>query len=211
MKTLSTRLSKSIFLILLVNLSGLIGILSGFEDFFIHLSPYALLLNFMLILYTLYPWPWQLGIAFLLCFGLGFLAEFLGVHYGLLFGKYKYGNNLGIKLAGVPLMIGINWVTLTFSAAGLARLMTTNYRWSVLLSACLMVLIDLPIEVMAPSFDYWVFEGGVAPFQNYVGWFAVSLFIQSIYQLLVEKENRLLAFTIYAVILVFFSALVLVA
>ena len=34
-------------------------------------------------------------------FFVGMIAEILGVQYGLIFGNYQYGNNLGLKLLGV--------------------------------------------------------------------------------------------------------------
>lgn len=41
------------------------------------------------------------------------LAEILVVSYGIIFGNYKYGEILGYKVLGVPLIIGINWCILT--------------------------------------------------------------------------------------------------
>ena len=41
------------------------------------------------------------------------LAEILVVSYGIIFGNYKYGEILGYKVLGVPLIIGINWCILS--------------------------------------------------------------------------------------------------
>ena len=41
------------------------------------------------------------------CFLVGMLSEIIGVKYGFIFGEYSYGNALGIKFMGVPLIIGI--------------------------------------------------------------------------------------------------------
>ena len=40
------------------------------------------------------------------------LTEAIGVNTGLLFGTYEYGANLGFKIFGVPLIIGVNWTVL---------------------------------------------------------------------------------------------------
>lgn len=201
-------LPLSIFLILLVNVSGLIGILIGYADFFIRLSPMALLLNFVLIVLAMVPISWRVMLALISCYVLGFAAEYVGVNHGLLFGEYSYGENLGPKLWGVPYIIGINWISLTYATAGIARLFTANRFLAATLASLLMVAVDIPIEMAAPRFDYWEFAGGVAPFQNYLGWFAVSLLIQSIYLPLVKSENRYLSLTLYGVILLFFSIFV---
>ena len=51
--------------------------------------------------------------SLLLIFLIGMFSEFIGVNYGVIFGEYIYGNNLGFKLFGVPFLIGLNWVILT--------------------------------------------------------------------------------------------------
>lgn len=50
-----------------------------------------------------------------------FVAEVVGVHTGLIFGSYSYGRILGIKAAGVPLVIGFNWVLVVLGASLLAE------------------------------------------------------------------------------------------
>lgn len=52
-------------------------------------------------------------LCIVLIFWTGIFVEFLGVNYGLLFGEYSYGSNLGPKVFGVPFLIGMNWVILT--------------------------------------------------------------------------------------------------
>ena len=65
---------------------------------------------------------WTLPIAvFLIAFAIGFSAELIGVHSGMLFGNYSYGNNLGLKLAEVPLIIGINWGVLAVTSASITE------------------------------------------------------------------------------------------
>ena len=60
------------------------------------------------------------------------IAEILGVNYGLIFGKYDYGDNLGLKLLGVPLLIGLNWVVLTFICGSISNHFIKNKYLSIL-------------------------------------------------------------------------------
>ena len=53
-------------------------------------------------------------------FLIGMICEILGVNYGYIFGDYVYLNNLGTKVFGVPILIGINWVILTFITGSLS-------------------------------------------------------------------------------------------
>ena len=48
----------------------------------------------------------------LLVYIITFFSEWIGVNYGWLFGSYVYGESLGFKIGGVPLLIGANWLLL---------------------------------------------------------------------------------------------------
>jgi putative membrane protein len=50
----------------------------------------------------------------------------LGVHTGILFGNYKYGNALGLKLNDVPILIGINWFIVVY-ACGMSALQLRTF------------------------------------------------------------------------------------
>ena len=53
-------------------------------------------------------------------FIVGMVAEMLGVNFGYIFGSYQYGEALGWKLFGVPLLLGANWTILTVCSAAIA-------------------------------------------------------------------------------------------
>ena len=89
--------------------------------------------------------------AAILAFTLGMLVEILGVNYGLIFGSYSYGENLGVKILGVPVLIGANWVMLSFITGAMGDALFRNNKLLAAISgAVLMVLIDLVIEPVAP-------------------------------------------------------------
>ena len=51
----------------------------------------------------------------------GLLAEIIGVQTGILFGSYAYGETLGLKIFGAPLVIGLNWVTTVIICASIVH------------------------------------------------------------------------------------------
>ena len=145
-------------------------------------------------------------IAFaLFLFIAGFTLEWVGVHYEFLFGSYTYGNNLGVKVDGIPLLIGVNWAVLILSSGAISELITKNKVVKVLFGALLMVFLDFFIEVPAPHFDYWSFEGGTAPLQNFIAWYLISAFLLSIMEILKIKGDSIFSCHLYAAQLVFFA------
>ncbi len=50
------------------------------------------------------------------------LSEIIGVNSALLFGDYSYGSVLGLKIGGVPVLIGVTWAFVTVAAWQLVSL-----------------------------------------------------------------------------------------
>ena len=171
--------NSSIFAIWLVTLSGIIGISLGHGDWFLPQTPFNLLLG-VALLYWNFPiknvWPGIL--IWSLVYFIGMSVEMIGVNTGLLFGTYWYGENLGPKLNNVPLLIGINWVVLTFQTATIAKRFIHNQWLAPICGALLMVALDIFIEPVAPVFDYWHWNAGYAPIRNYIDWFVISIVLQ---------------------------------
>jgi len=201
---LNYKFTFSIFLIWLFHLSGIIGILVGYEDWFVGLTPLNLLLCFGLVLWNIEPFSFKEILILLIPFVIGFFAEYIGVHYGFLFGSYRYGDNLGYKLADIPLMIGVNWALLVYASIGISRYFTNNRFFQTFIASALMVFLDYFIEKSAPRFDFWAFTNGVAPLQNYIGWFFVALFANLCYVYFRPKVNQVLAIHLYLVMFIFF-------
>ena len=105
----------SIGIIWLFHLSGLVGLLYIDKNLFASLTPLNLFISSTLLFVNQKSLMRKEVIIVFLIFSIGMIAEILGVNYGLIFGKYDYGDNLGLKLLGVPLLIGLNWVVLTLS------------------------------------------------------------------------------------------------
>ncbi len=115
---------------------------------------------------------------------IGFVAELLGANFGIIFGDYAYGTSLGIKLWGVPIMIGINWIILTLATAAVVNglLPSIHPGLKAIFGASLMVALDFVIEPVAMQYNYWGWRDGTIPMSNYVGWFVISFFVQIIVQ-----------------------------
>lgn len=201
----SNKLRLSIFLIWLFHVSAAIGIFLGHKDWFLPLTPLNLLLCLGLLIWNI-PQVNSRDMALLLIpFAFGMVAEWLGVNFGLIFGTYEYGNHLGMKIWGVPLMIGVNWSILVLITADIAKKMSPNIWLSALIAALLMVGLDVLLEIVAPPFDFWVFKGGVAPLQNYIGWLVVAFLAQFIFQFYYTKSNFSLSLSTFVVFILFFG------
>jgi putative membrane protein len=107
-------------------------------------------------------------------FALGYLVEVLGVHTGWVFGQYDYGQTLGPQIAKVPLAMGLNWFIMCYVSTRFAAHLGLNAWKGAVLSAAMMVAIDILMEPVAMALDFWHWENGQIPYQNYLAWFVVS-------------------------------------
>ncbi len=198
------RLQLATAVAILFHVIGLIGILWFNHDFFIRTTVFNLLLMFALLLYTEQKINSRWMLFFLLCFLGGIIAELIGVHTAKLFGEYRYGDVLGLKIRDVPLMIGINWFIVMLGSGRLVGSLSENFRtfreapkWVRILAlsidaACIAVVFDWIMEPVAIKLGFWQWgNDGSIPFYNYVCWFLVSLLLQVFYQgLMGETRNK---------------------
>ena len=199
--------TTGIFIIWLFHISALIGIIMGFFNWFVEKTPMNLGLMFLMLV-VIYPLRSKKSIAVTICcFLTGFLAEWLGVNFGWLFGSYSYGSNLGLKVGGVPLLIGINWAMLALITAAISNHLTKTIWIRILYGALMMVFLDLLMEYAAPKLDFWTFEGGLAPLSNYLGWFIVSIVLQFVYQISRIQGHFGFSLHLFAAQCVFFGLL----
>lgn len=194
----------SIGIIWLFHLSGLMGLLYIDKNLFASLTPLNLFISSTLLFVNQKSLKKKEIIVVFLIFSIGMIAEILGVNYGLIFGKYDYGDNLGLKLLDVPLLIGLNWVVLTFICGGISNHFVKNKYLSIVIGIILMLLIDITLEPIAPILDYWEFSGSVAPIQNYIGWAFTSLLTLSIYQFFHSDKEFTFSINLFLAQLLFF-------
>jgi bisanhydrobacterioruberin hydratase len=162
--------------IMLFHAVGLAGFLTPkFHDLFIYLVPYHLLLMLLALFYAYGRASLRLLGFFFLTYILGYSAEWIGVHKHWLFGNYEYGPVLGFKISQIPLLIGVNWFLLTFSAGALIqKLGWRGKALRIVAGATLLTLLDVIIEPVAMRFDYWNWVNDAVPFKNYVCWFLLA-------------------------------------
>ncbi len=193
-----------IVIIIIFHLIGFIGFMMN-PVYFKPLSPVNLLLSTVLVLMASSQTNWKFYGAILSVAISGFLIEVIGVKTGLIFGVYHYGNSLGYKVFGVPLLIGINWGVLLYSTSQLSKI--KNTLLNALLGAFYMVALDFFIEQNAAKFDFWHWNLGIIPLQNYIAWFFISFILNLLSQKqFVQKPNNT-AKAFYIVQIIFFAAL----
>ena len=202
----------SIFIIWLVHISGFLGILFYDLDFFAGFTSLNLYLMSIILFLNLNLKSKYQTISVLSIFFIGMITEILGVNYGLIFGDYEYGNNLGFKLFGVPFLIGVNWIILTAISANIATFLTKNKSivLTVIIGAFLMLAMDFVMEPVAPKLEMWRFKNSIVPFSNYFGWLIIGLFTQTIYNLLFHEKEMVVSINLYAAFFLFFSFLNLI-
>ncbi len=196
--------SLSIFIIWLFQLSAIIGISLGHYDWFISKTPLNLIITVILLIIHFPIDSFKKAAIALVIFTFSLFVEWIGVHFGFLFGVYEYGQNLGLKIKGVPLLIGVNWVVLILSTGAIADRLAKSIFTKVLLGALLMVFIDFFIEKSAPPFDFWIWAVGTAPIRNYIAWFIISSLFHMAYHQAKMKGDFTFSCHLYIAQLTFF-------
>ena len=84
------KIAISIFIIWLFNISGILGILSSYSEWFLKLTPINLSMYVVLIIWSVKDVSKKFLLAFFIPFFIGFTTEYLGVNYGLIFGSYYW-------------------------------------------------------------------------------------------------------------------------
>lgn len=210
----NNRLRIAQGVVVLFHVVGFLGL--AFSDnaaFYLRFTPLTLILTALLLL-AFSPDRsmrfWGFGITVVL---LGFMAEVVGVNTGLFFGRYYYGNTLGFKLldmppfVGVPPLIGVNWLVLTYVCGILARYLPLGELPRTLLAAGLMVGLDMCMEPVAGRYDFWHWSNDIIPFQNFRDWFILACIMQMLFNRATFIKKNPLAPVVYLAQLLFFFLL----
>ena len=193
-------------IIILFHLVGSVGLaMPSTKAYFLSLSSYNLLLSFLVVLIAPGLKRLRFYLFVLFVFLIGYGVEWIGVHTHYLFGIYSYGKNLGLKLSGIPLIIGINWVVLILVTHSISLKFLNHSIFTPVLAAIFMVGLDILIEPVAIKSDYWSWFENQIPVFNYVCWFFISLIIHFIFRKIRLTEQNTVYNCIYIVLVVFFS------
>jgi putative membrane protein len=201
-----TYKSYFLYFLILVYVSGSIGFVMN-PAFFSPFTPYTLLFTCFVFLIHIPVADKKFLLAFFTIAFLGYIIEVIGVKTGLIFGKYSYGDGLGIKLLEVPLIISINWAMLICAGIRIVSSIFANKITVLAVAALLVTLIDLLIEQVAPKLDFWQFESGLPGIHNYLGWIGVAFFISYFFYPILIKSNRTVSLIILILQIIFFTSL----
>lgn len=172
--------------------------------------PYSalnLLLTFLLLGISFHKQLIHFMLFMAICFVAGMTYESIGVHTGILFGDYSYGDNLGPKIWDVPVIIGINWGLLCVSAGSLAAQFTSSHFWRAVWASLLMVALDILIEPVAMDSGYWMWENGRIPVYNYICWFVLAFPMNFLFARFAFHEQNRVAIGLYFIFAAFFAVL----
>ncbi len=187
---------------------GLAGILIFKSEFITGLTPFNLLLSFLLLV-----WTQENKNIFFFLFAIatvitGYAVEVIGVNTGLLFGDYHYGDVLGIKWKNVPLIVGVNWFIVVYCSgisvtALLQRIIkplsSTPAEPAPVLKAIsiisdgatLALILDWLMEPVAMKLGFWQWENNEVPVYNYICWFVISVVLMIFFRFSAfEKRNK---------------------
>ncbi len=161
------------------------------HDLFILITPYTLVLVAVATFSHHKEWNAKTIGVLASIFILSIIIEIIGVATGKLFGVYEYGKGLGIKIADVPIVIGLNWVFLVYASNSIISKYTSKNIPVIVGAASLMVLYDILLEKVAPLMDMWLFFKNDAPVSNFVVWFLMALFFNwAIQQFKINTLNK---------------------
>ena len=198
----------AIALLVIFYLVGIFGLSnSEWQNMFLSLTPFNLLLTLGIFLWANGYLNKSLILSFIIIFLIGYGVEVAGVYTGVLFGHYQYGAALGLKLFEVPLIIGINWFLLAITSRGIVEKISTKSYVQIVLSALMMVFLDVLIEPVAIQLDFWKWENNIIPLQNFIMWFIISFLIQLILSKLKPSLNIVICLALYFTQLAFFGIL----
>lgn len=205
---INNKFRLSVLTIWLFHVSAIIGGAIGHKNWFISLSPLNLMICAFIVLINVSS---RVGLAMLIPFFIGMVAEIVGVNTQLLFGNYAYGDQLGLKIFGVPLLIGVNWALLIYATWSITSYLMPKSNLGFIAGALLMVLLDFLMEPLAPRFDYWQFEGGHVPLENYIDWFLVGMIAQFVFHKAARRSLNSMGIHLYLAFFVFFLCYIFIA
>ncbi len=213
------------FIAILFHVTGLIGILgTSYKEWFIRNTPFTLVLMGILLIWNQpkknYYFFGYAATAFLIGFG----TETIGVNTGHLFGNYEYGTVMGVKMNGVPLLIGLNWFVIVFCSASTMmqlqewmsrKLETSGMEMSpkmanlslIIDGALLATFFDWVMEPVAVKLGFWQWKNDEIPIYNYLCWFMISAFLLVFYRWCSFSKPNYFAVHLLIIQLLFFFAL----
>ena len=186
------RYRKTTFIVVtLMYIVGTLGLIFPYtQPYFKLASAFNLWVSLILLLLFHQEYNRSFILTAIGIFLAGFFIEVMGVHTGVIFGKYWYGQTLGTKVLDVPLVIGANWLLLIYCSSIIAenifniikkKIPENSWLDNLLLKAIfasfLMVSLDYLIEPVAIHLDFWHWQNEQIPIQNFQAWFLLAFLL----------------------------------
>lgn len=187
---------------------GLLGVLFSHDpQRFAQLSWLNLLISGIILFVNHKKWSTKVVAGILAVAMLGLIIEVIGVQTGEVFGAYYYGNALGVKWLGVPLVIALNWAMLCYCSVYTFSRWIKHWYVVPLVAALSLVFLDFIMEPVAVELDFWIWNATEIPLENFVAWFVLAVVFNKIIMLTkVEAENKIAPY-LFLTQIVFFGVL----
>ncbi|WNJ18197.1 carotenoid biosynthesis protein [Pontibacter sp. G13] len=200
MERTQRSVTASIVLIAILHLVGVVGLsLDNTRPLFQSIFPLNLLVTAGVLAIFHRLWTQKFGYFVFGIFWAGFLIEYIGVHTGVIFGHYFYGETLGFKVGGIPIVMGLLWVILVYMSGVIAQPISGNIWVRASISALLILVMDLLLEPLAFTFDLWNWNNVHPPLQNYLAWYILGWVMSYIFHSIYQEKSNPLAFPAYAI------------
>jgi uncharacterized membrane protein len=123
----------------------------------------------------------------------GLVAEHVGIRTGRPFGRYAYGDGLGIKVGGVPVLAAAAWAMMARPAWVVAGLVDERVVARVPLAAGALTAWDVFLDPRMVAEGFWAWEDGGAfedvPLSNFAGWFATAAVVFALWATLDRDDE----------------------
>lgn len=125
-----------------------------------------------------------------------FTVEAIGVKTGWPFGEYSYDHSLGTQLFGVPLLVPLAWLMLTYPLLIAARRVSKN--WVFIYGGIALAAWDLFLDPQMVSAGRWTWKvvgphvpfAPAIPLSNTAGWLFAGMGLMALLHAWLPKERK---------------------
>ena len=200
--------SYATLILIIIHLVGIIGLsIPKSQPLFLDLTPLNLLISAFILFSFHKNWNRSFYIFIFSVFIISFSVEALGTKTGVIFGDYAYTSVLGPRIFNTPLMIGVNWVLLIYTAGTVVDRLRAGLFPKAILASGFLVVYVFALEPIAIQLKFWIWENNRVPLHNFVAWFCVSFILLLLfYRLPISRKNSM-ALNLLLIHLAFFVTL----
>jgi len=190
---------------------GIIGLIVPYSfPYFVRLTLLALILSIIGLFINHQSTKLKQDILiFAFIFFISFIIEAIGVNTGRIFGNYQYGEALGMKLYNTPVIIGLNWLFLTYTGVSISEKLSGKIPVQLIIAPTIMLVYDLVLEQVAPKMDMWSWSDSSVPLENYIAWWLIGFVFTSIFKVFKINTQNPIALFLFLCQFLFFTVLLI--